>query len=141
MAKYEGPICYVGHDHEAADGTTLEGGWHYSVEVDDAGGEHPDKKLYTDGDGTYRFAKADDLSHVEQHPHGLDDPGQLKLIAVDGALGDLRTPEEFEAAHRHLDELEQRLKDEGVHEQESDHILTTTEEIAVMRSWIEKAQS
>lgn len=32
---YTGPVCYVGHDHEAADGRILKGGWHYSAVVDE----------------------------------------------------------------------------------------------------------
>jgi hypothetical protein len=135
MAEYKGAVCFVGQTHEAADGTMLEGGWHYSVKEDEAGGEHPDQKLFSDGNGGYRLAKDGDQSHAEQFPGGL------KLVAVDGQLGDVRTPEEFEAAHRHLDELEQRLKDEGVHDQETAHILTTQQEIDVMRGWLKKGQT
>lgn len=48
---YEGVVCY-------------QDGWHMSVDEDDA----PDRKLYLDDDGTYRFAVDGDLSwHERKH--------------------------------------------------------------------------
>jgi hypothetical protein len=32
---YDGPLCFVGHDHVGSHGEPLEGGWHYSCAVDE----------------------------------------------------------------------------------------------------------
>lgn len=64
--KYEGPVCYVGHDHENVDGTPLLGGWHYTV-VDGPSGEMPGERLVLEEDGSYRLAEDGDRSHHERH--------------------------------------------------------------------------
>lgn len=61
--KYEGPVCYVGHDHEAPDGRQLLGGWHYSVTED----EQPGERLVLESDGSYRLAEDGDSSHHDRH--------------------------------------------------------------------------
>lgn len=48
MAEYTGEVCYMD-------------GWHYTVKDG-----RPDKKLFSNGDGTYRLAKDGDQSHHEQ---------------------------------------------------------------------------
>ncbi len=142
--KYDGPICFVGHDHQATDGRDLEGGWHYTVVVAlDADGNEippaspdespptmPGEKL-TLVDGSYRLAKAVDKSHQEKHHK------QHTLVAVGGGIGDPKTADEIEATRRHLDELMQRIGDEGVHAHEQDHILTTPDEISAARHWVD----
>ncbi len=50
MAEYKGEVCYMD-------------GWHYTV---DKNGQ-PGKKLFSNGDGTYRLAKDGDPSHHEQY--------------------------------------------------------------------------
>jgi hypothetical protein len=49
MAKYTGPVVYMD-------------GWHYSVDKND----QPDKKLYFEDDGTFRFAKDGDESWYDR---------------------------------------------------------------------------
>lgn len=141
--KYEGPVCYVGHDHEACDGRQLEGGWHYTVipatlpdgtELKARGDESdptmPGEKLHFDAkSGEYRLAREGDKSHHEKHHK------QLVTIAPHGALGNPETPEQIEAAMRHLDALEQRLGNLDPHEQ--DHLLTRPDEVAAARRWLE----
>ena len=71
MAKakiYEGPVCYVGHDHESEDGRELQGGFHYTVVESPTGGEMPGEKLVHDSEtDKYHHAKADHVSHHELH--------------------------------------------------------------------------
>lgn len=134
-ASYKGPVCYVGHDHEAADGRPLQGGWHYTVVEGPGGVDMPGEPLFLDHEiGRYRYATDSDASWHERHHQ------ELTTIAVYGNMGEPRTAEEIEAAHRHLDQLEQRLTGEGLHEQESDHALTTPEDVQFMRRQLEKAQ-
>jgi len=141
---YEGPVCYVGHDHESADGRPLEAGWHYTVipvpgAPEPGPGESPatmpGEKLHLDEKtDKYRLATDKDTSwHVRHHK-------RLATVAVDGNLGQPRTAEELDAAHRHLDALEKRLKKdgEGLHEQEHDHMLRTVDDIAYMRRQLER---
>ncbi len=97
---YEGPVCYVGHDHEAADGGMLKGGWHYSV-VSTPDGDRPDKPLVLHEDGTYTVVKKGDKSWRENHPD------TLTVIAPNGNIGIPQTPEEIAAVRRHLDRIEQ----------------------------------
>jgi hypothetical protein len=135
---YEGEVCFVGHDHEAADGHPLEGGWFYTVvPIPDAPppgpGESPQtmpgEKLHFDAKtGKYRLAKEGDKSHQEQHHK------QLTLLAVNGAIGEPQTKEQIEAAHRHLDALEQRLGKLDPHEH--DHLLQRPDEISAARQWL-----
>ena len=105
MAEYKGDVCYVGHDHEAADGTMLEGGWHYSV-VGEGDASQPGEKLVIDDKGKYRLAVEGDQSHRDENHQ------RLALIAVEGQLGDVVTAEEIDAARRHLDNLEKNLEAE-----------------------------
>ncbi len=52
---YEGSVCYLD-------------GWHWSVVDDGAGGERPDRPLYLEDDGTYRFAiDGDESWHDRKH--------------------------------------------------------------------------
>lgn len=117
---YDGPVCY-------------QDGWHHSVVDDEHGGQMPDRKLYLDEEtGTYRFATDGDQSWHDRHHQ------RLTVVAVGGGLGEPRTPEEFEACHRHLDELEERIKAEALDPHERDHFLTTLEEVRVVRGWLNR---
>lgn len=176
---YDGPICYVGHDHVSADGRPLEGGWHYTAVVDQevkdaavahakaqveiwearaakrgigkfateglaAAKEHlayiesasfevPDEKLYMDETtGECRFAVAGDQSWHERHHQ------RKAIIAMGGVVGEPDTAEDIAATHEHLDNLLERLGDEGVHEHEEGHILTTPAEIFATKKWLDK---
>lgn len=64
---YTGPVCYVGHDHESADGRELKGGWHYTIVEHADGHEMPGDRLVLDEDGSYRYATSSDQSHHERH--------------------------------------------------------------------------
>lgn len=94
---YTGRVCYVGHDHEAADGRTLTGGWHHTVEIDEdakaVAVAHAkervalwEKRASTPGIG--RFAEeqlADARAHladVEAFPFEV--PGKPLVIDEDG---------------------------------------------------------
>jgi hypothetical protein len=59
--------CYVGYDHDAADGRHLYGGWHYTVIEGPDGTDMPGDPLVLGEDGTYRPADAQDVSHHAQH--------------------------------------------------------------------------
>lgn len=134
MDTYDGPICYVGHDHEAADGHPLLGGWHYTVVEGLDGTEMPGERLWmSEKTGKCRLAKDGDQSWYERHHQ------QLVVVAPEGQVGEPRTAEEFEATHRHLDELEKRLKNLDAHE--ATHTLRTKEEIGVVRGWLKEAQA
>lgn len=126
---YKGPVCFVGHDHEDADGRLLEGGWHYSVVDDGNGGEMPGEKLVitsaADSEPTYRYATASDESHQAKHHQ------RLKLVAVGGYMGEPKTPEDIEACHRHLDDLSERIGDLDPHEK--DHLITSATDILLAR--------
>lgn len=98
--KYEGPVCFVGHDHENVDGRQLEAGWHYSV-VDGPSGEMPGEKLVLEDDGSYRLAEDGDMSHNERHHRRyvsieMEDghPGvqvnEQELAAIQQLLGQMR---------------------------------------------------
>jgi hypothetical protein len=134
MAKvYKGAVCYAGHDHEAADGRALEGGWHYAVIQDENGNEMPDAghKLVVDPEtGQFYDATDADSSHREKHHQ------RLVIVAVGGGIGEPQDAESIEATHRHLDDLEQRLGDSGLDPHERDHILTTPAQITGARRWL-----
>lgn len=131
---YQGPVCFVGHDHDREDGQPLAGGWHYSVVESPSGGEMPGDRLVLEEDGSYRIAGDGDQSHRERHHQ------RPKLVAMGGSLGEPRSDEEWEAAYRHLDELEERLAGEGLHPHEHDHLIRTPEQAKVMREFLQQAQ-
>jgi hypothetical protein len=90
---YEGPVCYVGDAHEAADGRPLEAGWHYTVVPDPSGeGEMPGEKLFLADDGTYRLAADGDESWHDRK-HQTFATFQLE----DSAEAERVNPEEFAA--------------------------------------------
>ena len=128
--KYEGEVCYVGHDHEAADGHILKGGWHYTVVEGPDGTDMPGEPLFRLKD-SWRIAKDGDQSHHELHHT------RLAVIAPDGQVGEPRTDEEREAVFRHLDDLQERVKKDELDEHEAGHVLTTEEEINVTRMWLQ----
>lgn len=131
---YEGDVCFVGQDHEAADGRMLDGGWHYTV-IPFGDESMPGEKLVHDPKtNKYRLATDEDTSHQIRHHK------RLVVAAVDGWIGEPRTDEEHAAAHRHLDELETRLKKDDLHPQEQTHVLTTPEEIKTMRLWLKRSR-
>lgn len=132
--KYEGPACYVGNDHDAADGRPLKGGWHYSIVKGPDGVDMPGEPLVLLDDGGYRFAQARDESHRDRFHQ------RLTIVAPGGGIGVPHTDEEYDATHRHLDELEARLDREGLHPHEHDHVLHTAQEIRVVRGWLQDAQ-
>lgn len=94
--RYAGPVCYVGHDHQAADGRDLKGGWHYSVVEGPDGYDVPGEPLVLEDDGTYRTATAADQSHHEKHhqqyaeivPH-LSEEEKARLRQLLDAQGDV----------------------------------------------------
>jgi hypothetical protein len=133
--SYEGAVCYVGFDHEAADGRALLGGNHYSAAVGPDGGDVPGERLFLDDDGVYHVAEDADPSYRDRHPD------HLVIAAVMGGVGEPRTDAEYEATYRHLDALEERLASDGVHEQEHDHICQTVEEVHVVRMWLQQADA
>ena len=128
---YKGVVCYVGHDQELLDGRSIEGGWHYAVVEDENGNEwpDPDHKLVCEEDG-YRDATADDVSHHDKHHQ------RYVIIAPGGNIGEPHNAESVEATHRHLDELEARIEEQGIDAHERDHILTTPGQIAGARRWL-----
>lgn len=146
---YEGLVCYVGHDHEASDGRQLEGGWHYTVVpattpdgelIPQREGESPQtmpgEKLHLDAKTRkYRLAGDEDTSwHVRHHK-------RLALVAPEGSLGEPKTDEEYEAAHRHLNDLEKRMLDDGMDDHEKTHLLQTPGDIHTMRTWLERSKA
>lgn len=148
---YEGPVCYVGHDHEAVDGRQLEAGWHYTVipattpdgkpiphRPDESPQTMPGEKLHlSEKTGKYRLATDKDKSwHSRFHQ-------RLVTVAVDGNLAEIRTDEERDAAYRHLDALEKRLKKSGagLDPHEHDHMLRTIEDVAYMRRQLERRKA
>lgn len=126
---YEGPVCYVGASHEAADGRMLEGGWHYSVVEDGNGGEMPGEKLALisdpESEPVYRVATAADVSHHDQHHQAL------RVVAPGGYMGEPQTPEEIDACHRHLDDLSERIGNLDPHEK--DHLITSATDVLLAR--------
>lgn len=126
---YDGPICFVGHDHESADGRLLEGGWHYTVVDDGNGGEMPGEKLALisdpDSEPKYRLAAKGDVSHNDQHHQ------KLKLLAVSGYMGEPQTQEEIDACHQHLDDLSERIGNLDPHEK--DHLITSATDVLLAR--------
>lgn len=94
--KYDGPVCFVGHDHQGPDGKELEAGWHYSV----AEGEIPDKKLVLEDDGSYRFAKKGDMSHNSRHLKRY-----VNIEMEDGRPGVQVTEEEMAAISQLLGQM------------------------------------
>ena len=77
--NYSGGICY-------------QDGWHYSTRIDESDQEVPDKRLYANEDGSYRYATEDDASwHDRKH-------GQFAHIALeDGGAGLTVTADELDA--------------------------------------------
>ena len=126
---YVGPVCFVGHDHEAADGHPLEGGWHYSVVKDDNGNDVPGEKLTItsdpDQEPTYRYATASDVSHHAQYHQ------KLKVVAPGGYMGEPQTVEELRACHQHLDDLSERIGNLDPHEK--GHLITSAKDILLAR--------
>jgi hypothetical protein len=141
---YDGPICYVGQDQETIDGRQVEGGWHYtvatvrvSIGTDADGkdivveGEAPGEKVWLSQDGkTMRLAKAGDESWFERHHE------RYNIVAPGGNIGEPHDADAVEATEQHLDRLEQRLGESGLDPHESDHILTTPDQIMHTRRWL-----
>ncbi len=66
--RYDGPVCYVGHDHEAVDGRELRGGFHYTVAEGPDGSEMPGEPLVFDPETEkYHMASANSESHHDAH--------------------------------------------------------------------------
>lgn len=174
MAEYTGPVCYVGNDHEAADGRMLEGGWHYTVvqdthsrelaiaaakaqlkrasksllpgrkaaaeqelaDIEERAFEMPGEKLFLDAKTSkYRVAKDGDKSWHERHHK------RLALVAPEGSIGQPETDEEYDAAHRHLNELEERMLTGGLDPHEHDHLLQTPGDVHTLRTWLERSRT
>lgn len=134
--SYEGAVCYVAFDHDAADGHALKGGNHYSVVEGPDGLDMAGERLYLDPEsGKYSFADDADGSYADRYP------GTLKICAIMGGVGEPQTDEDYAATYRHLDELEARLEAEGPHPQEHDHICRTPEEVRVVRTWLQQADA
>lgn len=102
-STYKGPVCFVGQDHEAADGHQLEGGWHYTVVEGPDGTDMPGKKLFLSDEGVFTVAKKGDEPHSRHHK-------ELVIAAIDGNVGEPHDQESIDATRKLLDRLESELE-------------------------------